>query len=72
MTIIIRLNITFIILRLTRFFINLTPIYIKAINKVINYLQSTRTLRLKFGGGNKLKITINVLFTNNIINRKSL
>ena len=61
----------FTILKLTRFFTNPNPIYIKAVNRVINYLRSTWTLGLKFGGGDKLEITLNTSFTNNTIDRKS-
>ena len=71
MAIIIRLNITFIILKLLHFLINPNPTYIQMVNKIINYLLSTRTLKLKFGGGDKLKIVINTSFTNNTNNRKS-
>ena len=38
----------------------------------MNYLRSTRILKLKFGEGNKLKITLNISFANNTINRKNL
>ena len=72
MVIITRLDITFAILKLMRFFINPSPIYIKAVNRVINYLLNTWILRFKFGGGNKLKIILNILFIDNLINRKSL
>ena len=41
------------------------------VNKIINYLLGTRTLRLKFGGGDKLKIAMNASFTDNTNNRKS-
>ena len=42
------------------------------VNKIINYLLNTYTLKLKFGGGNKLKIAINTSFMDNINNQKSL
>ena len=51
---------------------NLSPIYIKVINKVMNYLRSTKILKFKFERGDKLEIALNISFTNNIINRKSL
>ena len=72
MAIIIRLNIVFAILRLLHFFINSSPIYMQTVNKVINYLLGICTLKLKFEGGDKLKIVINTSFTNNISDRKSL
>ena len=67
----IRLDIAFTTLRLARFLTNPSPTHIKAANRVINYLWSTWTLGLKFEEGNELEITLNVLFTNNTINRKS-
>ena len=71
MAIITRLNIIFAILKLLRFFTNPSPIYVQMVNKVINYLLSTRTLKLKFGGGDKLKIITDASFTDNISDRKS-
>ena len=41
------------------------------VNKVINYLLSTRTLKLKFGGGDKLKIITDAFFINDISDQKS-
>ena len=71
MAIITRLNIIFAILKLLRFLINPGPIYMQIVNKIINYLWSTRTLRLKFGERDKLKIVMDTSFVNNINNRKS-
>ena len=39
--------------------------------KIINYLLNIRTLKLKFRGGNKLKIIMDAFFTDNINNRKN-
>ena len=72
MVIITRLDIIFVILKLLYFLINPSPIYIQAVNKIINYLLSTCTLRLKFGGGDKLEIITDASFTDNISNQKSL
>ena len=72
MAIITRPDITFTTSRLARFLTNPSPTHIKTVNRVINYLRSIKTLRLKFGGGDELEIVLNALFTNNIINRKSL
>ena len=41
------------------------------VNKIINYLLSTYTLRFKFGGGDELKIITDISFVNNISDRKS-
>ena len=41
------------------------------INKVINYLLGTYILKLKFGGGDKLKIVTDASFADNISNQKS-
>ena len=71
MAIIIRPNIIFVILKLLYFLINPNPIYMQMVNKVINYLLGTRILRLKFRGGDKLKIITNASFTDNINNQKS-
>ena len=43
----------------------------QTVNKIINYLLGIRTLRFKFGGGNKLEIIINASFTDNISDQKS-
>ena len=37
-------------------------------NKVISYLLGTRTLGLKFGGGDELEIATNASFANDISN----
>ena len=71
MAITTRPNITFAILKLSRFLTNPNPIYIQMVNKIINYLLSIYILRFKFGRGNKLKIIINAFFTNNISNQKN-
>ena len=72
MAIITCLNIAFAILKLSRFLTNPNPTHIQAANKVINYLLGTRTLRLKFEGGDELKIVINTSFINNTNNKKTL
>ena len=72
MVIITCLNIIFAILKLSRFLINPSPIYIQMVNKIINYRLGIRVLGYKFGGGNKLKIVTDTSFANNISNRKSL
>ena len=64
-------NIVFAILKLLHFLINPNPTYIQTVNKIINYLLSIRTLKLKFGGGDKLKIITDASFANDINNRKS-
>ena len=66
MAIITRLDIIFAILKLLHFLTNLNPIYIQTVNKIISYLLGTRILKLKFRGGDKLKIIINTSFTDNI------
>ena len=71
MAITTRLNITFTVLRLTRFLINPGPLYHKITNKIINYLTSTKNLALYFGGSNNLEVINNALFTDNILDRKS-
>ena len=71
MAIITRPIIIFAILKLLYFLTNPSPIYMQAINKVINYLLSIRILRFKFKGENKLEIVTDTSFTNNINDRKS-
>ena len=71
MAIITRLNIIFAILKLSHFLTNPNPTHIQIVNKIINYLLSTRILKLKFGGGNKLKIVTDASFTDNISDQKS-
>ena len=71
MVIITYLNIIFAILKLSHFLTNPNPTYIQAVNKVINYLLSIYTLRLKFEGGDKLKIATDASFANDINNQKS-
>ena len=68
MAIITGLNIIFVILKLSHFLTNPNPIHIQTVNKVINYLLSTRILKLKFGGGDKLKIVTDTFFVNDINN----
>ena len=68
MAIITRPNIIFAILKLLHFFTNPSPMYIQIINKIINYLLGIYTLKLKFGGGDKLKIVTDTFFTDNICN----
>ena len=68
MTIITRLNITFAISKLLHFLTNPNPTHIQMANKIMSYLLNTRTLKLKFGEGDKLKITTNTLFINNTSN----
>ena len=41
------------------------------VNKIINYLLSTRTLKFKFKEKDKLKIITNTFFTNDISNQKN-
>ena len=65
-------DITFATLKLLHFLTNPSPIHMQAVNKIINYLLGTRTLGLKFGGGNKLKIVTDASFTDNTNNQKSL
>ena len=72
MAIITRLDITFAILKLLHFLTNPSPIYIQAVNKIINYLLSIYILGFKFGGGDKLEIITNASFADNISDRKSL
>ena len=72
MAIIIRPNITCAILKLLHFLTNPNPIYIQMVNKIINYLLGIRILKLKFGGGDKLKIVTDTSFTDNINNQKNL
>ena len=64
--IITRLNITFAILKLSHFLTNPSPIYMQAVNRVINYLLSTRTLGFKFGGGDELEIITDASFADDI------
>ena len=71
MAIITRLDIIFAILKLLHFFTNPNPIYMQIINKIINYLLSTRILKFKFGGRDKLKIITDTSFTDNINDQKS-
>ena len=66
MAIIIYPNIIFAILKLLRFLTNPSPIYMQAVNNIINYLLGIYILGFKFGGGDKLKIIINTSFTDNI------
>ena len=68
MAIIIRLNIIFVILKLLHFLTNPSPTHIQGVNKIINDLLNTRILKLKFRGGDKLKIITNASFINNINN----
>ena len=71
MAIITRPNITFVISKLSHFLTNPSPIHMQAVNKVINYLLGTRTLGLKFGGGDKLEIVTDASFADDISDRKS-
>ena len=71
MAIITRLNIIFAISKLSRFLINPSPTYIQVVNKIINYLLNTRTLKFKFGGGDKLEIVTDTSFADDISNQKS-
>ena len=64
-------NIIFTILKLSHFLTNPSPTYVQVVNKVINYLLSTRTLGLKFKGRDKLEIVTNTSFTDNISDQKS-
>ena len=72
MAIITYLNIIFVILKLLHFLTNPSPTYIYTVNKVINYLLNTYTLKLKFGERDKLKIVTDASFADNISDRKSL
>ena len=71
MAVITRLDMAFTVLRLVRFLINPGPLYHKVINKVINYLISTKDLALHFRGFNNLEVVSNALFANNTLDRKS-
>ena len=66
MVIITYLNIIFAILKLLHFFTNPNPIYIQMVNKIINYLLSTYTLKFKFRERDKLEIITDTFFTDNI------
>ena len=66
MAIIIYPNIVFAILKLLHFLTNPSPIYMQTVNKIINYLLSTRILKFKFRGGDKLKIVTDIFFADNI------
>ena len=68
MVIIIRLNIIFIILKLSHFLTNLSPTHIQAVNKIINYLLNIYILKFKFRGGDKLKIITDTSFADNTSN----
>ena len=72
MAIITRLDIIFAILKLSRFFTNPSPIYMQAVNKVINYLLGICILGFKFGGGDKLEIATDTSFANDTNDQKSL
>ena len=61
----------FAVSRLARFLINPGPLYHKAVDKVINYLASTKNLALHFGGSNDLEMANDALFANNTLDRKS-
>ena len=66
-----RPDMAFTVLRLARFLINPGPLHHKVIDKVINYLISTKNLTLYFGGFNDLEVVNNALFVNNTLDRKS-
>ena len=71
MVITIRPDITFTVLRLARFLINLGPLYYKIANKIINYLTNIKNLTLYFEGFNNLEMVNNTLLANNTLNRKN-
>ena len=71
MVVTIKPDITFTVLRLTRFLINPGPLYHKIANKVINYLTSRKDLTLYFGGFNNLEVVNKTLFINNTLDRKN-
>ena len=62
-----RPDMAFAVSRLARFLINLGPLHHKVINKVINYLISTKDLTLYFGGFNDLEVVSNTLFADNTL-----
>jgi hypothetical protein len=66
-----RLDIAFTTLRLTRFLINLSKEYYTATNRVLLYLNKTKSLALKLRKGDYLKVVSNTLFVDNTLNRKS-
>ncbi|EGO57356.1 hypothetical protein NEUTE1DRAFT_42286, partial [Neurospora tetrasperma FGSC 2508] len=57
---------------LARFLINRRLIYYLVVERVKIYLYGTNYYTLQLGGGNEFKFYINIFFTNNINNRKSL
>jgi hypothetical protein len=62
-----RLDITFAILRLARFLINLSKEYYAAANRVLLYLNKIKSLALKLRRGNDLEVVSNASFIDNTL-----
>jgi CO/xanthine dehydrogenase FAD-binding subunit len=66
-----RPDIAFDTSRLARFLSNPSPEHHDAADRVLLYLQSTRTLALQLGGNDNLLVASDALFADNTLNRKS-
>jgi hypothetical protein len=66
-----RPDIAFATSRLARFLSDPSPEHHNAADRVLLYLQSTRTLALQLGGNNDLLVANNALFADNTLDRKS-
>ena len=66
-----RPDIAFATSKLSRFLTNPSPTHVQAANRVISYLLGTRTLGLKFGGGDELEIATDASFADDTSDRKS-
>jgi hypothetical protein len=66
-----RPDIAFATLRLTRFLINPSKEHYAAADRVLLYLNETKSLALELRKGDHLKVASDVLFADNTLDRKS-
>ena len=69
--VITRPDIAFATSRLARFNVNPGPEHHAAADRVLLYLQKTRTLALQFGGGDDFEVASDASFADNTLDRKS-
>ena len=69
--VITRPDISFAVSRLVRFSTNPRPLYQKAADRVLLYLQRTASLTLQFRGNDDLYTASNASFADNTLDRKS-
>ena len=69
--VITRPDIAFVVSRLARFNSNLSPLHHKAVDRVLCYLQRTRSLALQYGGADDFEVASDASFADNTLDRKS-